>query len=280
MRLSDVLARRGSLAPPEVVTLVVGLAMEIDAGHVRGRICAESVRFDPDGRPRLCAGPGRSASAVSDLAALGLRALGDQLAPRLVEALHVGPADDARTLAERVLASGPAAPLRLPFPQDHREIEPIERAKTTSSRLRPVLALGALVLFGAISLVIAFVRRQPERWVDIVAGLDRARSAAISDRDSFALTAVYAPGSSQLTRDIALIRSLARRGLTLRGRLAELTDPTVLGTATLAAVEQPASYVLVDRRGRVVLRVDGGAPRRVVVHLRHTSAGWRVVSVR
>jgi len=270
MRLSDVLARRRVLAPAEVVTLVVGVALELAELHGDGRshgaVGVGAVWFEPDGRPRLFSGPGgQPASDLHDLAALGHLALGDRRAPRLVRALEVRPGDDARTFADRVLGCGPAAPMQL------------TRRESRSPRWRGAVALGAVALaVGALTLLRP---PTPARWAEVLAALDRARFGAISDRDASGLTAVYAPGSSQLARDTELIRRLSRGGLRLRGRLAELTDPTAIGPATLAAVERPAGYVVVDRRGHVVLRVDGARPRRVVVRLRHTKDGWRVVDV-
>lgn len=291
LRLSDVLARRGVLAPPEVVTLVVGLALDLagrhDAGRCHGAVCPELVRFDPDGRPRLVdASPGAAidpATDVYDVAAIGYLALGDRQPPRLVAALdaamHDAPAErcNARDLADRVLAAGPAAPLRLPWPQDRRELTAVDFAPTRRRRRVAVVAVAA------VGLAVAFGRvsgsGKPVRWSDVLADLDQARVAAITDRSVAELGRVYDPASSLLRRDAALIRALARDGLTLRGHLAALTDPTLIGRSTLSVVERPASYDLVDSHGRVVLRVRGNATRRVVVRLRLTDDGWRVVDV-
>lgn len=289
LTLSDVLARRGVLAPAEVVTLVVPLALDLaglhDAGQVHGGVCADAVGFAADGRPLLRAGtPDAAAATPADdvfaLATLGSSALCGQPAPALAVALQAGLADDparrcnARELAERVLASGPAAPLRLPLPQDHRELSTLERAKSTTSRWRASILVAAVL----IALVPRGFSAGP-RWAYVLTQFDRARLAAFTALDPSRLHEVYADGSAQLARDTAMIGDLAREGLAVRGRLAELTQPTVVGAVTLSAVERPASYVLVDRHGRVVLRVDGGKPRRVVVRLRHTTNGWRVANV-
>jgi hypothetical protein len=121
-----------------------------------------------------------------------------------------------------------------------------------------------------------------DRWGAVLARLDRARSAAVADRRASELLAVYAPGSIPLVRDAALIGGLTRRGLVLRGRLAELTGARQLSRSgndiALSVLERPASYVLLDARGHVVLRVRGNA-RRLVVRLHHTRAGWRVTTV-
>lgn len=271
MRLSDVLARRGSLAPPEVVTLVVGLALDLADLHASGRahgdVCAAAVWFEPDGRPRLVPppAPGDRAADVAALASLGLAVLGDNRPASLVDVLdaHVG---DARELAERVMASGPAAPLRLPLP-------PVEMTGKEPRRFpRPLVVPLALLV------VAPFPR--PDPWGHVLAELNGARARAVADRSTAELDAVYAGGSRQLGRDAALIDAMRSHGLTLRGRLAELTDPAPLGDGTVAAVERPAAYALVDSHGRVVLRVDTqGQVRRVVVRLRQTPAGWRVVDV-
>lgn len=277
------LAGRGRLAPLEVVTLVVGLALDLADLHASGRthgdVRAESVWFEPNGRPRLSP-PVAAVEPAEDtaaLAALGLRALGGVRSTRLSVVLTAG-ITDAGELAERVLASGPAAPLGLRSPGKTPVIEASE--PHASRRRGPVLAVLVVVVV-VLAAAVCTVHRvdRPAPWRNVLAALDRARSAAVAVRSTAELRAVYADGSAQLGRDAALIRRLSRDRLTLRGRLAELTDPTVIGATTLSAVERPASYVLVDARGHVVLRVDNGPVRRVVVRLRHTGAGWRVVDV-
>ncbi len=274
------------LAPAEIVTLVVALAFDLAdlhaAGRTHGAVCAEAVRFDPDGRPRLClGGSGRPADDVRDLAALGYLALGDRQ-PRLVEALQAGLDErcDARELAESVLASGPATPLRLPWPQDHRELTRQEPGRSTSSK---VLVLAVAVM---LPIAVVLLRRHasaPPQWSGVLAGLDRARLSAIVDRRIDELSAVYDSASSQRDRDAELIRSLVRDALTVHGRLAELTNPKLLersgDTVALSVLEQPATYVLVDAHGRVRLSVHGTMPRTLVVHLRRTPDGWRVATV-
>lgn len=287
LRLSDVLSRRGVLAPAEVVTLVVALALDLAdlhaAGRTHGAVCADAVRFDPDGRPRLClGGSGAPAADVRDLAALGYLALGDRQPARLVEALQSGLDErcDARELAESVLASGPAAPLRLPWPQERCETTRQEPGRSTSSK---VLVLAVAVML-PISLVL--LRRHacaPTQWKEVLAGLDRARLSAIVDRRIDELSAIYVSASSQRDRDAQLIRSLVRDAVTVRGRLPELTSPRQLSrsgnTAVLSVLEQPATYVLVDAHGRVHLSVHDTKPHRLVIHLRRTRNGWRVTTV-
>jgi len=274
VRLTDVLVRRDALAPPEVVTLVVGLALDLADLHARGRahgnVRVETVWFEPGGRPRLSppvAGADEPAADAAALAALGLRLLGDNAPTSLVDALSAE-VTDARDLAERVMASGPAAPLRLSCECRITRQEP---GHSTSSKLPVLVAVAALALDAHVP--------RPAPWREVLAALDQAREAAVAERSVAELRAVYDAGSPQLARDIALVRGLARRGLTLRGHLAELTDPAPLSADTVAAVERPARYVLVDARGHVVLRVDNEVPRRVVVRLRHTDDGWRVVDV-
>lgn len=286
-RLSDVLARRRVLAPAEVVTLVVALALDLAdlhaAGRMHGAVCAETVRFDPDGRPRLLGG-GAAADPAEDvraLSALGYLALSEHRPPRLVEALEAGLAGcGAVELAERVLASGPAAPLRLPITPDRCEKTAIEPGLSTSARMHRRLVLTGIVML-LVSLV--FLPRPASdsaRWTDVVVHLDRARFTAVVDRNVDELSAVYDSPSPQRNRDATLIRALVRDGLTVRGRLAELTSPALLNrsgdTATMSVLEQPAAYVLVDARGRVRLSVHGVGPRRLVIRLRRTARGWRV----
>lgn len=277
MRLVDVLARRGALAPPEVVTLVVGLALDLadlhESSRAHGNVCAEAVWFEPSGRPRLTppAGLGDPVADLMALAALGMEVLADFRPTGLVEALRAQVVD-AHDLAVRVMASGPAAPVRLPSRGEFSGIERGHRPPTPGR-------LG-LILVAAVALALNVPVPRPEPWRDVLIALDRARLEAVTDRSVNELRAVYDAGSPLLARDAALVRSLVRRGLTLQGRLATLTDPTPVGDTIVAAVERPASYVLVDSRGKIVLRVDTGQARRVVVRLRHTDAGWRVLDVR
>ena len=273
------------LAPAEVVTLVVGLALDLAdlhaAGRVHGAVCADAVAFEDDGRPRLrpgvARGGGSAAGDVRDLAALGYLALGDRRPAGLTEALDA-PHRDARDLAERVLASGPAAPMRLP--EQRREITAREPRESTSPRYRGLVLVGLVVL--VVGLCLWPHAHAPERWTNVLAHLDRARDVAVADRSVRELDAIYARGSTSLARDTALIGELVRRGVVLRGRLGALTNPRVLSrsreSATLSVVEQPASYVLVDAQGHVVLRVRGEL-RRLVLHLRRIAAGWRITTV-
>ena len=291
LRLSDVLARRGVLAAPEVVTLVVALALDLAdmhaAGDVHGAVCAEAVRFDPDGRPRLCRGTGvgEPGTDVRGVAAIGHLASGDRsLPPGLVEALQAGldKRCDARELAEAVLASGPAAPLRLPWPQHRREITGMEPGVSTSSkRLRPLMLVALVVVPVALMLLRRDIA-SPTRWTAVLDHLDAARLTAVADRDVGDLSAVYDPASPLRSRDMSLIHELISRGLTIRGQLPELTNPQMLTHSgrdvALSVVERPASYVLTDARGRVVARVRG-LRRRLVVHVRRVRDGWRIVSV-
>ena len=289
LRLSDVLARRRVLAPAEVVTLAVALALDLAdlhaSGRVHGAVCAEMVRFDSDGRPRLRPGPGGAvadqAEDVRALSALGYLALSERRPPRLVEALDAGLAEcGAVELAERVLASGPAAPLRLPITADRWEKTGIEPGVSPSPKMhRALVRTGMVVLL----VTLVFLPRHASdssRWTEVVLHLDRARFAAVVDRRVDELSAVYDSASAQRSRDATLIRALVRDGFTVRGRLAELTSPTLLNrsgdTATMSVLEQPAAYVLVDARGRVRLSVRDRKPRRLVIRLRRTARGWRV----
>jgi len=283
------------LAPAEVVTLVVALALDLADMHAAGRahgcVCAQMVRFDPDGRPRLVGArlPADAAGCrgdVRDLSALGLLALPDRPAAALVEALDAGLAEtcDAAELAERVLASGPAAPLRLPrqHQQPANVVEPRPSAPSNRRWLALVAVIVGAVTVGAMAFWLKPAGPAPDRWDDVLAHLDHARLAAVTDRSPSELRAVYAPGSAPLARDAALIRRLEQRGWVLSGKLAVLTHARQLSratnSATLDALEQPAAYVLLDAHGRAVFRVVGHA-RHVVVHLRKERAGWRVTSV-
>lgn len=332
-RLSDLLDRRGRLAPPEVVTLVVGLALDlIDRDHVHGGIGPDVVEFAPDGRPMLADGassdvcvspevargwPPGPADDVFAVAAIGYRALSGEsvwaagdadgarvraaagrrtpladLVPSapaaLVEAIEAGLADDpdqrcdARELAERVLASGPAAPLRLAVSPAAPAFDATTARRTPAVRSpKWMVALSVPLLAGVAVVVLSRPATRPVSWAATLARFDEARSAAVTSGRPGALLDVYATGSPQLARDVALIRDLARRHLTVRGRLARLTVPRVVSMSAdavvLAAIELPASYVVVDSHARVVLRVGGGPVRHVRVRLQRTRSGWRLV---
>jgi hypothetical protein len=224
----------------------------------------------------------------------------------------------ARELAEAVLAAGPAAPLRLALPAATPPVAVMPtavRAPLVSRRLVAAAVLGIVIVGGGAAAALSRpatraeqpARTRPARtlaaptlpartlpartvsvadhtsWRAVLAGFDEVRATALTDRRPALLLDIYAAGSPLLARDVALIGELDRRGLTLRGRLSGLSSPRASSVsadgAVLSAVELPAAYLLVDRHGHVVLRVQGDRARRVVVHLRRTRDGWRVVTV-
>jgi hypothetical protein len=129
----------------------------------------------------------------------------------------------------------------------------------------------------------------PPVWPAVLSTLDRARLAAVTGRDIDKLGEVYAKDSPLAARDVDLIRELGRRRLTVRGQLATLmmtSAPTSAAVASattdvviVSAFELPASYTIVDEHGRTFRAVAGGRAHRVLVRLRHTAEGWRIVDV-
>lgn len=183
--LATVLAARGGLAAPEVVTLVGPLATTLADGHdrrlVHGAVTPANIVFTADGRPMLADyglarlvgarpadsdGPAADVYALCSIADKALRR--DIAPPALVAAIEAGLAPDpdhrpsARQLAGDVLRSCAAAPVGLvraepppAAPQQPTVVVPPPAARTPRVAaprpphrrvLMAVMSVGALLL--------------------------------------------------------------------------------------------------------------------------------------
>lgn len=112
--------------------------------------------------------------------------------------------------------------------------------------------------------------------------LDERRARALEQDDPEALARVYAPGSTLLAADRALIGAYRERGLRLHGgRVERLSCVTVRegpGRLEVDVVDRVAGASVVAPDGRRALPRD--RPSRHVVTLAWTPEGWRVERVR
>lgn len=176
--LASLLNERGTLAAPEIVTLLAALSHGLAALHARGiahgAVRPTNVVMSAEGRPMLTdCGMNPEATARDDIAALA-RLCRDALGPttpasavtELLDAALSG-AVDADELARRVLATGPAAPLFASVSAEPgsgpHEANPIRVVEQPPERARwPRIAASAGVLlvglFGAVAAGSAWAR--------------------------------------------------------------------------------------------------------------------------
>jgi hypothetical protein len=118
--------------------------------------------------------------------------------------------------------------------------------------------------------------------VAVLAGWDRARSAAWAAGDVAALGRLYVPGSRAGERDQAMLRAWLRRGLRVRGMVMQ-----VLAVELRARTERRMVLLVTDRLaggsvpGAEALPRDGPTTRRLVFRWGGGPAGrWRLASAR
>lgn len=173
--LAALLARRGALAPGEVVTVAVPVAQALAAAHacglVHGAVTASNVLFTADGMPLLSdLGVARTeagADAAADvraLAALCQRMLSgapqhDRVAAAVEAALGDDPAarPDAATFASMLRRAHAAAPVRLGGSTSTVAPPPAGRARHArrSAARRRRVPLGLLLGLGMAALLVA-----------------------------------------------------------------------------------------------------------------------------
>jgi hypothetical protein len=112
--------------------------------------------------------------------------------------------------------------------------------------------------------------------------LDHTRDSAFATGNEAALTAVYAPGSAVLHRELASLRGLVTHNSHARGLHLEISSVSLLArtsmTVTLRVIDRLPAYELVSH-GRVVAHHAGRSPRAWRVVLVHSDAAWRIVSI-
>jgi hypothetical protein len=175
---------------------------------------------------------------------------------------------------------------------------PLRRQKA----IQPLLAGSSVVLMlvCAVALAMAVLRDPPApppgtpigaavarsqgepNWVDVLAGLDAARSAAFGSGDRAALREVYVGGSPALETEARLIRRYAREGLRVEGLLMDVGDVRLLEArrdrVVLRVRDRVAGGALVDAAGsESELAEDAWSSHRIT--LRQVAGGWRIAAV-
>ncbi|MGH1562600.1 hypothetical protein [Mumia sp. DW29H23] len=119
-------------------------------------------------------------------------------------------------------------------------------------------------------------------WMDRLAVLDEARSAAFVRKDASLLDDVYVPGARERAADADLLARYASRGLELESVRFTLlrfrVERRTAGRVVLRVVDR-LEPVRVRQHGGAWREMprDGATERRIVVH--DTAAGWRIGSV-
>lgn len=176
----------------------------------------------------------------------------------------------------------------------------VRTAARRSRRLRLLLLSLALSLAGSGALAAALVgvgtpanpRAQPgptdrtavdpvqlTDWVDVLAGLDTARSRAFRDGDPAALRQVYTAGSTALRADQRLLSRYAEQGLRVEQLRMDVVDLRLLdrtaGRAELRVRDRVRGGRVVDREGRATaLPADDISDHSIT--LVRTPDGWRI----
>jgi Protein tyrosine and serine/threonine kinase len=121
-------------------------------------------------------------------------------------------------------------------------------------------------------------------WSDVVTGLDTSRAMAFASGRAVDLTAIDAPGSPAMRRDVATVDELDGRGVVARGWRARLEEVTVerrtQQRVTLSVHDRLAAYTLVTTAGVVRHRVAARGPRWWRLELRRVLGEWRVWDVK
>jgi len=307
LSLVEVLRCRARVRPGEVVTIVGQLAGVLADAHGRGlahgAVDADAVTLAADGRP-LLAGPftrgGDAGADVRALAAIGLRALlGDPPAqPRgaaaasLAEVLRDAAAGrvDATTLARRVLAACPAAPVSAAPAPRGRLLRPAVLAAALAAAIVLGTVWGRHAPGGAAVLpahpgALLSTPQPGTDWTGIVRALETARARAYDRGDVTALRGVYTTSSATGHVDVEHLRRLAVDGRHARGLAAfVIGDVVLLGStttrATLRVTDALTAYDVVDETGHVVRRGTGRPARTLMFVLARVGSTWRVDEVR
>ncbi|MPZ60858.1 MAG: hypothetical protein GEU93_06100 [Propionibacteriales bacterium] len=125
--------------------------------------------------------------------------------------------------------------------------------------------------------------REPVRWREVLARLDRARAEAFAASDPAALAAVYTPGSRALATDARLLARYRRQGARVAGLTMQLADVRVVrrdsGSVLLRVTDRIVGGELVDGAGgRHPLAADRPTTHRIT--LVAIEGGWRISDVR
>lgn len=121
------------------------------------------------------------------------------------------------------------------------------------------------------------------QWLDIVSRLDRARAAALVNRDAARLDAVYTPNAAARTADGRTIARLTAQGLRVDGAAHRIDAVRVIrrGPAvTLEVTDSLPSYRVRDARGELVGTTGARGSGRRLLDLVRTAAGYRIAGVR
>jgi hypothetical protein len=319
------------LLPPELVTLLAPLASALADAHdralVHADVAAGNVVFGSDGRPMLGGfgvaramhlGRRAAATAADDVFALASLAVAssDRLAGapvalvQAVEAALVEDASarpDARALAQALLASCPAAPIRLAAPPgvephdgDAPPVRPAGRRRSAAAVLAACCLAAAVatgILWGrhdgtgatvlpvrpqSLASDPAATAAQPA-WREIVARWETLRVRAFTTSQPRLLDAVYAPASKAGAEDRARLDVMKDRGLRVRGFGVTILGVNVVSsaarTAAVRVTDAFAAYELVDATGNVVGRGSARPARTFVMQVVRGPRGWRVAAV-
>jgi hypothetical protein len=290
--LDHVLARRGPLTAGQIVTLVVGLAAPLAEAHRRGlahgRLDASSVVIGDDGRPRLTdyaiGGDAAPSADVAALVAMVWESIDSTTPAAVVRALES--ADDARGLAESVLATTHAESLL--SPPEVAAPTFVAKRRATGVRVRPAVVITTAVAVVATVLGVWWGRQEPAAGAppprvsprpspspstsslrDVVVQLDRQRMQALAHADIEALAAVEVTDTALWHRDSRTVTRLMRTHLHLHGLRVHVRAVTVLSAGdrrvVVRVVDALSPYVVVDATG--------------VVHARHAARRLRATDL-
>jgi len=118
-------------------------------------------------------------------------------------------------------------------------------------------------------------------WAGVLTRLDRRRALAYVSADPRSLRSVYAPASTVLRRDRAMLRAYSERGISLSGVRLDLLAVHLIDRGSrwvrLRVVDRLRRPTAHAPRATMLLPQD--QPTRWLIGLRRNADGWRIANV-
>jgi len=119
-------------------------------------------------------------------------------------------------------------------------------------------------------------------WAGVLTRLDRRRALAYASADPRSLRSVYAPASTVLRRDRAMLRAYSERAISLSGVRLDLLAVHLIDRGShrvrLRVVDQLRRPIA--HAPEATMRLPQDQPTRWLIGLRRNADGWRIATVR
>lgn len=122
-------------------------------------------------------------------------------------------------------------------------------------------------------------------WLDVISGLDAARTMAFVMRNPSLLSNVYTADATERTVDERRIEQMSSSGYHItdaahRFRSAAAVDRHRDGKVTITVVSSLPSYPVYNAHGAVAGHTAGGQPSTIMVDLLPLDEGFRISQIR